>query len=159
MIRIICLILVIKLITESSFAIQFESKGKSIAKILGTKKAKVKKVNVDSNNQKVPVYFQKGKIKNYAVIQKRIYKPNCSHTWVIGLNTDAKITDVRVVEMSCPHAFPTNKAAFLNQFKGKGPADLKRLDKQIHAIAKATGTSELTTDAVKVAIQAVNKIK
>lgn len=142
-------------------ATQFEPLGNAIAKALKTKKVFQKKVKVGKEN--VTVYFSKkrnGKARRYAVVREGVYPPNCTHTWVFGLDAArAKIEQVRVVEMSCPHAFPTKKSSFLDQFKGKGPAHLKKLEKSVVTVAKATGSSELTRDAAIVAIQAAKKLK
>jgi hypothetical protein len=70
-----------------------------------------------------------------------------------------KIQQIRVVEMSCPHAHPARAHSFLDQFTGKGPADLKKLDQSISTIAKATGSCELTIDAVKTSIQVAQSLK
>jgi hypothetical protein len=50
--------------------------------------------------------------------------------------------------MSCPHAYPTREQSFLSQFIGKGPKDAPTLKKKVDTVAKATGSSDLTTDAV-----------
>ena len=95
-----------------------------------------------------------------AFIQKGIYEPNCTHTWAIGIDPKTgKVTQVRVIEMSCPHAFPTKADSFLDQFKGKGPADAATLDSSIATIAKATGSCKLATDAVKRSIVDFNQVK
>ena len=140
---------------------EFEKKGKALSSLLGTTKVKVKKV--PRGKQQVEVYFTKegnalgGKI---AVIEEGLYPPNCTHTWAIGIDTKSgKVNAIRVLEMQCPHAFPCQKASYLEQYIGKGPADVATLDKDIQTIAKATATANLTTDAVKRAIQTVNQIK
>ncbi len=130
-------------------ASEFEKQGSSLAKALGTKKVFQKSVTVDG--KKETVYYAKGedgKATKMAVVQKGLYKPDCTHTWVIGMTADAKVDQIRVVEMKCPHAFPTNKAFFLDQYKGKGSADIAKLKDGITTVAKATATSNLTTDAV-----------
>jgi len=148
------------LFVETAHSAEFEKLGKAISKALGTKKAFQKKVKV--KGQEVQVFYnkKKGKATKFAVVQKRIYEPDCTHTWVIGL--DAKkstVREIRVVEMSCPHAFPTRKASFLEQYSGVGPKGSKALKSKIVTIAKATGSSELTTDAVQTAIEAANKLR
>ena len=95
-----------------------------------------------------------------AVIEKGIYQPSCTHTWAVGLDgKTGAVTEVRVVEMSCPHAFPAKAASYLEQYKGKGPADVAKLDSQIQTIAKATGSCRLTTEAVSRAITGYSKAK
>jgi hypothetical protein len=126
---------------------EFEKLGKAVAKVLGTKKA------MQSQTSKgEPLFYSKGKggkAEKFAFIEKGIYEPNCTHTWVVGVDAKSlKVTEVRVIEMSCPHAFPARANSFLDQFKGKAPADVSSLKKSIATIAKATGTCDLTTQAV-----------
>jgi hypothetical protein len=140
-------------------ATEFEKMGSALNKVLRTTKALKKTVQV--NGKDVDVFYseQGGAPSHVAVIQKAVYPPDCTHTWVIGTNAeDATIEQIRTVEMKCPHAFPTNKAVFLDQYKGKGPADIKKLKDEVQTIAKATGTSNLTTDAVIVSIKATQKL-
>jgi hypothetical protein len=136
---------------ESALAVEVEPLGKAVMAVLGTSKAM--KRTVPSSAGETTVFVTKdasGKVSRAAFIQKGIYQPNCTHTWVVGIDgKSGKVTQVRVVEMSCPHAFPTKSASFLDQFKGKGPADAAKLDAEVSTVAKATGSSKLTTDAVK----------
>jgi hypothetical protein len=141
-------------------AVQFEPKGKALAGILGSTKVKTKKFK--QGKEQVEVFFTKeGALGDtIAVVQKGLYPPNCTHTWAIGVDSKtAKVKSIRVLEMSCPHAFPCQKESYLEQYLGKGPADAKKLQSDITTIAKATGTSNLTTDAVKRSIELVNAIK
>lgn len=142
-------------------ATEFEKLGDSIAKALGTTKAF--KTQAQVGKEAVSVFYAKdaaGKASKFAVIQKGLYEPNCTHTWVIAVNAaTSKVEDIRVVEMACPHAFPTRQSSYLEQYKGKGPADSATLKDQIHTVAKATGSCNLTTDAVVVAIKSANMLK
>lgn len=146
---------------ELAKAAEFEKLGAAIASLLGTKQAYKKTVKF--NKKEVEVFYNKGrdgKATKFAVVQKGIYEPNCTHTWVVGLDAHtAQVEDIRVVEMSCPHAFPTNTPRFLEQYKGRSPASTKALKKDIHTIAKATGSSHLTTDAVITAIDVAKSLK
>ncbi|MBC7692341.1 MAG: FMN-binding protein [Methylotenera sp.] len=146
---------------ESAHAAEFEPLGKAAAAALGTTKAFRKTVNVDKRD--VTLFYSKdasGQPEKYAFVEKGIYEPSCTHTWVVGVDAKTnKVSEVRVVEMSCPHAFPTKAASFLDQFKGKGPADVAKLSSQISTIAKATGSANLTTDAVKRSITAASQMK
>lgn len=136
---------------EHAMAVEFEPKGKAVAAVLGTKKAKSKKVTVDG--KEITAFYPaegKGKI---AFVQEGLYPPNCTHTWVVGIDAaKGTVTEIRTVEMECPHAFPTKEASFLGQFEGKGYADLAKLD-GVHTVAKATGSSKLAIDAVKRSIK------
>jgi hypothetical protein len=139
------------LVLEGAWAQEFEKLGTALAKALNSK-------TVFQTTQGPKAYYTKdatGKAMRVAFIQKRVYQPNCTHTWVISLDAEKTfIKDIRVVEMSCPHAFPAREASFLGQFKGKGVADIKTLKDNVHTIAKATGSSELTADAVVESIKA-----
>jgi hypothetical protein len=109
------------------------------------------------------VFYSKnaqGKAARLAFVEKGIYKPNCTHTWVVGVDpTTSKVTGIEVVEMSCPHAFPTREKSYLEQYVGKGPMEAKTLIKQIDTIAKATGSCNLTTDAIVRSITDASKLK
>jgi len=141
---------------ESASAVEFEKLGTAISKALGTKQAFQKNVQVDG--KETAVFYSKdksGKPLKLAVVQKGVYEPNCSHTWVVAIDPKkTTVEQIRVVEMSCPHAFPTNKPNFLDQFKGRGPASVGKMKEEIQTIAKATGSCDLTTDAVKKSIKA-----
>lgn len=141
-------------------ATEFEKLGDAIAKALGT--TKVFKTSAKLGKETISVFYSKdtkGKADRYAVLQTGIYEPNCTHTWVVGLASNGNVETIRVVEMSCPHAFPTRQASYLDQYRGKGPKDLKTLKNEIHTVAKATGSSQLTTDAVMKSITAVQSLK
>lgn len=157
--QVILLSMMITILSENVIAARFEADKAAIKNLLGgSKKAKARKVSIKhkGKSQSVRVIYTPSKDR-LVVIQKRIYEPDCTHTWAIGLDSKAKIREIRVTEMSCSHAYPTRKAGFLDQFDGKGPADVKSLPDQINTIAKATGSSNLTTDAVQVAILAADE--
>lgn len=142
-------------------ATQFEPLGKALSTLLESTKPFTKKFKRGA--EEVVLFYTKddaGKLKKIAVIEKGVYEPNCTHTWAVGIDAETgKVDQVRVVEMSCPHAFPTQKEGYLSQYKGKGPADVKKLDDDIKTIAKATGSSKLATNAVKKSIQLVSTVK
>lgn len=145
------------LVQLSAYAGEFEKMGTAVERALGTKKAKKKSMKIDGKD--AVVFYTEGAQK-IAVVQKGIYEPDCSHTWVVGIDGKSlKVDQIRVVEMSCPHAFPTNKASFLDQYKGRGPASVKTLKDEITTIAKATGSSNLTTEAVVISLKAANALK
>lgn len=146
---------------ESTAVAAFWPLGKALQKVLGTTKAA--KSDVQLGKETVEVYFStdpKSKSPYVGVVAKGLYPPNCTHTWVIAVDKKkATVGGIYVVEMSCPHAHPTNSPSFLVQYKGVGPAQLATLDKKIVTVAKATGSSELTTEAVKQAVTVVKKMK
>ncbi len=147
---------------ENAAAVEFMPLGKALQGMLGT--PKVFKKNVDHGKGVTSVVFYSkdpsGKPAKIAVVEKGLYPPDCTHTWAIGLDpVKGSVTQIQVVEMKCPHAFPCRANSFLDQFKGKGPADVAKLKGSINTIAKATGTSDLTTDAVKRAVTALQRIK
>ncbi len=144
---------------ELSFAAEFMKLGAAIKSVIKTDKAQMTSVTVDG--EKADVFTAKSDAAKFvAVKQGGIYPPNCTHTWIVGLGKkDCKVSQIQVVEMSCPHAFPTRKSTFLDQYKGKGPAQIKSIDSGVVTVAKATGSSELTTKAVEKAIKACEKVK
>ena len=142
---------------ELASAVEFEAKNVALQALLGTKN--VFKKTVD----KTQVFYSKdpsGKPSKVAVLETGLYPPDCTHTWAIGLDPKSgAVTQIRVVEMKCQHAYPCKAASFLDQYKGKGPADMPKLKSQINTIAKATGTGDLTTAAVQRSVEAYQKIK
>jgi hypothetical protein len=139
---------------------EFQSLGNAIKTILGNAGKGAFKKNLGPGQD---VYYSKnarGKAARLAFVETGIYKPNCTHTWVVGIDPSTdKVTGIEVVEMSCPHAFPTKEKSFLDQYVGKGPAEARTLIKQIDTIAKATGSCNLTTDAVVRSITSASKVK
>lgn len=154
-------LLAIELSRGIAFATEFEPLNQAIALSLGTKKAFKKSFAFEG--KPLDVFYSKdsaGKALKYAFVQKGIYEPNCTHTWIVGVDAlSGKVDGVRVVEMSCPHAYPTKTESFLGQYKGKGPADAAKLKSEITPIAKATGSANLATDAVRKSIVAASKLK
>jgi hypothetical protein len=152
-------VLLFVFLLEQASAVQFEAKGKAIASVLGTKSAFQKKANI--NGKEETIFYSKasdGKAEILAFVQEGLYPPNCTHTWVIGVNAKTTaVTEVRPVEMSCPHAFPTKEVSFLNKFKGKAVAE--KLDSEIKTIAKATGSSKLLIEAVQKSLTGAKEIK
>lgn len=136
-------------------AAEFESLATALTSLLGTTKAIKRSIQVEG--QTLDLYVPKAGGSARAVVQKAVYPPNCTHTWVIGSNDGVRVSEIRVVEMSCPHAFPCRTVAFLKQYLGKGPSNVDRLDRQVQTVAKATGSSELTTTAVRRAILAFDQ--
>jgi FAD:protein FMN transferase len=145
------------LVMEQAKAAEIEPMGKAIMAVLGTPKAQ-KKVVGDTT-----LFYAKdasGHVTTAAFIQSGVYEPNCGHKWVVGIDgKTGTVTQVRPIEMACPHAFPTKAASFLDQYKGKGPADAAKLDSEIATVAKATGSCKLTTEAVKKSITTYQQVK
>lgn len=139
---------------DTASAVEFQPLGSAVAKVLGTTKAFQKKLGGPQS-----VFYSKdpaGHVQYVAVVEKGIYEPACTHTWVVGLDAKtARVRGIEVVEMSCQHAYPTRAASYTDQYKNVGPAELATLDKKIQTIAKATGSSVLLTDAVKRSVKVV----
>ncbi len=148
-------------VMEKAMAVQFEPKGKAIAAVLGTKNAFQKKIQAEGKSE--TVFYSKGtngKAEKFAFVQEGLYPPNCTHTWIVGVDaTNGTVTELRPVEMSCPHAFPTKESSFLSQFKGKAIADAGKLDKDIDVIAKATGSCKLAITAVKKSLKSAKELQ
>jgi thiamine biosynthesis lipoprotein len=145
------------LVMEQAKAAEIEPMGKAIMAVLGTPKAQKK---VAGNTT---IFYSKdasGHVATAAFIQSGVYEPNCGHKWVVGIDgRTGTVTQVRPIEMACPHAFPTKAASFLDQYKGKGPADVAKLDSEVATVAKATGSCKLTTEAVKKSITTYQQVK
>ncbi len=153
--------LAVELSRLSAYATEFEPLGKSVAAALGTKAAFKKSFAFEG--KPLDVFYAKdgaGKATKLAFVQKAVWEPNCSHTWIVGVDmASGKVSEVRVVEMSCPHAFPTKTESFLGQYKGKGLTDAGKLKGDIAPVAKATGSANLATEAVRKSIVAASKLK
>lgn len=138
-------------LARQGHAQQFLPLGKTLFDVIKAKDPKnVPTRTFTHGSESIDAFYTKdgGKLSKLAFVQKGVYPPNCTHTWVIGVNPKSfKVDRIEVIEMSCPHAFPTRSKSFLGQFTGKGPADLNKIKKVTH-IAKATGSSDLTKDAV-----------
>lgn len=159
MLRELFLLLLFGFFVDRAMGVEIESLKSALKAALGPVKGASKK-QVTHQNQTVDIYYEKKTKARFAVVQKRIYDPNCTHTWVIGIDgKTSTVTTIRMVEYSCPHAKPASKASFFEQYKGKGPADTKTLKASISTIAKATGTCDLTTDAVITAIESIDQLK
>ncbi len=142
---------------EQARAVEIEPMGKALQALLKTTKVK-KKALGESEFYYAP--GAPGSPTAVAAVEHGLYQPNCTHTWAIGLDpSSGKVTSIRVIEMECQHAFPTKTAAFMDQYKGKGPADMASLDSSVTTIAKATGTCNLLTAAVKRAVTDFQKAK
>ena len=93
---------------ENAGAVEFESMKSAVPKLLGTPVALRKTVR----NQ--DLYYAKDapKRKVIVAIEKGIYPPSCTHTWAIAMDAKTyKVREIHVIEMSCPHAFPTNSSS------------------------------------------------
>ncbi len=149
------------ILVETAEGVEFEKMGSAVgAALKGVKKASKGSAKVDGKD--VVIYYSKdasGKPDRFAVVQQGIYPPNCSHTWVVALDGKLKVDDIRVVELACTHAYPTREKSFLSQFYGRGPAQVKEIKSGVQTIAKATGSSELTANAVVIAIEAASSLK
>lgn len=146
---------------EQASAVEFEPIKNALISLLGSPKV-MRKVLDDGHGHTSQVFYIKGAkgASKVAVIEKGLYEPDCTHTWAIGLDAiTGKVTQVRTIEMKCPHAFPCKAASFLDQYTGKGPADISKLSAEINTIAKATASAILVTDAVKRSITAYQKVK
>ena len=143
---------------DQGFSVEIVPLKNALKATLGPVKAAAKK-NMTQGGEKFEVYYDKNAPKKFAVVQRRIYPPNCTHTWVIGLDSSATVKDIRIVEYSCPHAKPATTPSYFEQYIGKGPADAGSLKGSISTVAKATGTCDLTTDAVIMSIKGVTDAK
>ncbi len=148
----------------TSHAAEFESMKSALENALG-KPTKVFKKKYAVGGTEYDLYYSKddkGNPTKFASVQTAVFKPDCTHTWVIGMSAKPEITvdEIRVVEMKCVKATePARKESFLSQFKGKKVADIKSLDKSIDPVATATYTGIYTTDAVKRSLELASQFK
>jgi thiamine biosynthesis lipoprotein len=138
---------------EQAHAVELVPMGKALVGVLGTPKAFKKTVD------DATFFYSKdakGGMDKVAFIEKNTWQKQCTHTWIVGMGKDGKITQIVAQEQQCPHAKPAAAESFLEQYKGKGPADVGKLKDDVNTIAKATGSCELATEA---AIHAINSYK
>jgi thiamine biosynthesis lipoprotein len=141
---------------EQAHAVDLVPLGTALQTVLGTKSAFKKPLG------ETTVFYSKdkaGRADRVAFIEKNIWQKSCTHTWIVGIGRDGRVTQVVAQEQQCPHAKPSAADSFLDQYKGKGPADVAKLKGDVSTIAKATGSCELATDAVSQAITTYQKIK
>jgi hypothetical protein len=158
---VLLLTLAFELSRLSANAAQFEPLGQAVAASLGTKAAFKKSFTFEGS--KLDVFYAKGSsgtATKLAFVQNGTYEPNCTHTWIVGIDVaTGKVNGVRVVEMACPHAYPTKTESFLGQFKGKAFADATKLKSDVTPVAKATGSANLAIEAVRRSLVAASKLK
>lgn len=100
----------------------------------------------------VDVYYTKdaaGKVSGVAVqIQEYLVRWKSSHTWVVGLTPDGKLTGIAMVELTDKYAFPLAKPDFLKQFPGKDPGQMA-LGKGMDGISGASESCQLLSSSLK----------
>lgn len=140
----------------------FQKQGPALIGMLGTPKVSVKKVAQDQGATS-EVYYAKGpngKASKVAVVEKGMWEPGCSHTWAIGIDPGTgKVTEIKQIEMSCPHAHEICVSWFQDQFIGKGVAEMSKLEGSVKTVAKATGSSKIEATAVRRAVNAFQKLR
>jgi hypothetical protein len=152
----------VSLVAPAAHAVEFEPLKTALEKSLGKGTVFKKQYKVDGTNY--DLFYSKapdGKPLKFASVQKALYKPDCTHTWVIEMKAApaVEVQKVHVVEMKCKHAFPAKENSFLSQYEGKKIADAKGLDKSISTVATATYTATYTTDAVVRSLKLASQFK
>lgn len=161
---------IVSLAPSAAQATEFESLKSALENALGIKGQKNKtlatiyKKTYTLGKLKHDLYYTKdakGNAVRFATVQKDLYKPDCTHTWVIGMKVKpaVEVEQVRVVEMKCKHAFPAKERSFLSQFEGKKIADAKTLDRDVGTVATATYTATYTTQAVIRALKLASQFR
>jgi len=159
-------------------AIKYLGVAKAVSQILGVKKSRIKqhkrtltrkefkwlKTRWKTNPSKKPykVYFAKKrkKLSGFAVASVRYYDKSCKHHFVIGVSPKLKVTEVKILELSCKEAYGINKKSFLGQFQekgylGKGKFDAIQVGNDIVAVTKATDSSVYVAEESKKALDIV----
>lgn len=159
--RSLSILALLVMLENQAQAVQLEPAGKALIAVLGTPKAKpvkeAKKDPREAEQKELKAFYTTGsgaKATKFAFLHTWIWEKQCSHGWVIGVDAKtSKVTEVRFIEMQCPHAEPVKKASFNEQFKGKGPADVAKLKDKVDTIAKATGSCMIAAKAVAQSIR------
>lgn len=98
------------------------------------------------------VYYSKdsqGKVSGIAVqLVEVLPKWKSSHSWVIGVTPDGKLSGVAVLELTDKYTFPLGQAAFLKQFPGK-PAARIGIGKGMDAASGASESSQLLASSIR----------
>lgn len=108
------------------------------------------------------VYYTKdaqGKVSGTAVqMVEMLVKWKSSHTWVIGMTPDGKLTGVSILELTDKYTFPMAQANFLKQFPGK-PAAQSIVGKGMDAVAGASESSVLLSASIRRAAYIASQAK
>ncbi|MBK9579799.1 MAG: hypothetical protein IPK50_14895 [Fibrobacterota bacterium] len=103
----------------------------------------------------IDVYYtkdDKGQVSGTAVqLVEYLVRWKSSHTWVVGLAPDGKLTGISVVELTDKYAFPLGEAGFLKQFSGKAPAQ-SLYGKGMDAVAGASESCQLLSSSIQRAV-------
>lgn len=103
-------------------------------------------------DDEIDVYYTKdaaGKVSGTAVvIQEYLVRWKSSHTWVVGMAPDGRLTGVSMVELTDKYAHPLAKPDFLKQFPGKDPNQMA-LGKGMDGISGASESCELLASSLK----------
>lgn len=98
------------------------------------------------------VYYSKdpqGKVSGIAVqLVEMLPKWKSSHSWVIGVAPDGKLSGVAVLELTDKYTFPMALPAFLKQFPGK-PAAQIGIGKGMDAASGASESSHLLASSIR----------
>lgn len=108
------------------------------------------------------VYYTKdaqGKVTCTAVqMVEMLAKWKSSHTWVIGIAADGKLTGVSILELTDKYTFPMAQGNFLKQFPGKAAAQLA-VGKGLDAVAGASESSVLLGASIRRAAYIASQAK
>lgn len=108
------------------------------------------------------VYYTKdaqGKVSCTAVqLEEMLAKWKSSHTWVIGIAADGKLTGVSILELTDKYTFPLAQANYLKQFPGKPAAQLA-VGKGMDAVAGASESAVLLSASIRRAAYIASQAK
>lgn len=98
------------------------------------------------------VYYSKdaqGKVSGVAVLLvEMLPKWKSSHTWVVGVSPDGKLSGVAVLELSDKYTFPLGQPNYLKQFPGKAAAQIG-VGKGMDAASGASESSQLLASSIR----------
>ncbi|HOX53505.1 MAG TPA: FMN-binding protein [Fibrobacteria bacterium] len=103
----------------------------------------------------IDVYYtkdDKGQVSGTAVhLVEYLVRWKSTHTWVVGLAPDGKLTGISVVELTDKYAFPLGEAGFLKQFAGKAPPQ-SLYGKGMDAVSGASASCQLLSSSIQRAV-------
>lgn len=110
-------------------------------------------------NQEVEVYtvFNHGKISGRAVKLSEMGK-NYPITFLVGVDTQAKIAGILILEFRDMFGSEIKRKSFLRQFRGKTLKNPLKIGRDIDAVTGATISSKAAASAVKKSLQIISDL-
>ena len=148
---------------RSALALEFETTSQAIQGLLETKTYYRKQVLPSSlNSKQMDILYSRnssGAPGRVLFLQHRENPAKCAHTWAVAIDPKStRVLGVHVLSVKCAYGFGIRDSKFLDQYRGVGPAEVKDLERRIHGVARATVSSQLTTQVVKESVESLSGV-